>query len=385
MVITYGAGGGPPDNYPVATLRNNNSDRPRQRPTMTDIAKQVGVSQSTVSLVLNHMTGAKVAAATRERVFAVAAELGYQLPRRKTTAPAAPPAASGVRRNLVVYIADEIATSPHPAVTIDGARSAAWEHNCLLSVHVIGGDRELEDAALEAALANPALLGLVYATIFTREVEPPAALARRRPGVSCVLLNCTSRERKLSSVIPGEIGGGIAATEHLIQAGHRRIGFINGEPWMDAGRDRLKGYRQALATADLPFDAALVRDGDWMSGTGFEHAMALLQLERPPTAIFCANDLMALGALEAARQLGLALPRQLSIIGYDDQEIARYAHPPLSTVLLPNYALGQWAVERLIDEAAATEPLPPRQAKVECLLVQRDSVAPPGDRPAVIS
>ena len=352
---------------------------------MTDIAKQVGVSQSTVSLVLNHMTGAKVAAATRERVFAVAAELGYQLPRRKTTAPAAPPAASGVRRNLVVYIADEIATSPHPAVTIDGARSAAWEHNCLLSVHVIGGDRELEDAALEAALANPALLGLVYATIFTREVEPPAALARRRPGVSCVLLNCTSRERKLSSVIPGEIGGGIAATEHLIQAGHRRIGFINGEPWMDAGRDRLKGYRQALATADLPFDAALVRDGDWMSGTGFEHAMALLQLERPPTAIFCANDLMALGALEAARQLGLALPRQLSIIGYDDQEIARYAHPPLSTVLLPNYALGQWAVERLIDEAAATEPLPPRQAKVECLLVQRDSVAPPGDRPAVIS
>lgn len=340
---------------------------------MTDIAKLVGVSQSTVSLVLNHMTGAKVSGATRDKVFAVAAELGYQLPRRKTTAPAAPPAPSGVRRNLVVYLADEVATSPHPAVTIDGARSAAWEHNCLVSVHVTGGDRELEDATLEAVLGNPAVLGVVYATIFTREVELPARL--QNPALPCVLLNCTSRPRTRSSVVPGEVGGGFAATEHLINHGHRRIGFINGEPWMDAARDRLKGYRQALATADLPFDAQLVRDGDWMSGSGFEHAMALLQLERPPTAIFCANDLMALGALEAAKQLGLAVPGQVSVLGYDDQEIARHAHPALSTVLLPNYAMGQWAVERLLEEAASEEPSAPRHIKMDCPLVPRDSVS----------
>lgn len=339
---------------------------------MTDIAKLAGVSQSTVSLVLNHMTGAKVSPATRDKVFTVAAGLGYQLPRRKTTAPAAPPAASGTRRNLVVYLADEVATSPHPAMTIDGARAAAWEHNCLLSVHVTGGDRELEDATLEAALANPAVLGVVYATIFTREVELPRRLDGSTP---CVLLNCTSRHRAWSSVVPGEVGGGCAATEHLIAHGHTRIGFINGEPWMDAARDRLKGYRQALATADLPFDARLVRDGDWMSGTGFEHAMALLQLERRPTAIFCANDLMALGALEAAKQLGLPVPHEVSILGYDDQEIARHAHPPLSTVLLPNFAMGQWAVERVIAEAAADQRLPPRHIKMDCPLVERDSVA----------
>ncbi|AEG92860.1 transcriptional regulator, LacI family-like protein [Ramlibacter tataouinensis TTB310] len=333
------------------------------------------MSQSTVSLVLNHMTGAKVSPATRERVFAVAEELGYQLPRRKTTAPAAPPAASGVRRNLIVYLADELSTTSHPAVTIDGARAAAWEHNCLLSVHVTGADRELEDATLETVLANPAVLGVVYATIFTREVELPVRLARRRDPLPCVLLNCLHRERMLSSVIPGEVGGGYAATEHLIEHGHRRIGFINGEPWMDAARDRLKGYRQALATADLPFDPRLVRDGDWMSGSGFEQAMSLLQLERRPTALFCANDLMALGALEAARQLGLSMPDQLSIVGYDDLEIARHAHPALTTVLLPNFGMGQWAVERLIEEAAAQEPLAPRQIKMDCPLVPRDSVA----------
>ncbi len=344
---------------------------------MTDIAKQVGVSQSTVSLVLNHMTGAKVSPVTRERVFAAAEELGYQLPRRKTTAPAAPPAAGGVRRNLVVYLADELSTTSHPAVTIDGARAAAWEHNCLLSVHVTGADRELEDATLETVLANPAVLGVVYATIFTREVELPPRLSRRHDNLPCVLLNCTQRGRNLSSVVPGEVGGGYAATEHLIEQGHRRIGFINGEPWMDAARDRLRGYREALATADLPFDARLVRDGDWMSGSGFTQALSLLQQERPPTAIFCANDLMALGALEAARQLGLHIPEQLSIVGYDDQEIARHAHPPLTTVLLPNYAMGQWAVERLIDEAAASEPLPARQVKMECLLVQRESARQP--------
>ncbi len=348
---------------------------PRTRPTMTDIAKQAGVSQSTVSLVLNQMTGAKVSPATRERVFDVARELGYQLPRRKTLATAAPPAAGGARRNLIVYLADEIATSQHPSITIDGARAAAWEHNCLLAVHVTGGDRELQDATLEAVLAQPSLLGVVVASIFTRDIELPAALAAR-PHVPAVLLNCTCSDRSRSSVIPGEVGGAFAAVEHLLAQGHRRIGFINGEPWMDAARDRLKGYRQALATADLPFDPALVREGDWMSGTGYQQALSLLRQPRPPSAIFCANDLMALGALDAARELGLAVPGQLSLIGYDDQEQARHARPALSTVLLPNFAMGQWAVERLIDEAAQG-PLPARQIKMDCPLVPRESVAAP--------
>jgi LacI family transcriptional regulator len=361
-------------NNGAVTKNDSTTAKPKQRPTMTDIAQKIGVSQSTVSLVLNQMTGAKVAQATRDKVFAVAAELGYELPRRKTRLPAAPPSVGGARRNMVVYIADEISTSPHPALSIDGARTAAWEHNCLLSVQVTGGDRELEDAIVEATLGNPAVLGVVYATIFTREVELPRAL--QAGSLACVLLNCTTRLRRRSSVVPGEVGGGFAATEHLIASGHTRIGFINGEPWMDAARDRLRGYRQALATADLPFDPDLVRDGDWMSGSGFEHATALMRLKRPPTAIFCANDPMALGALAAINALGLAVPGDVSVLGYDDQEAASHAHPPLSTVLLPNFAMGQWAVERLIEEASGTDGAAGlRHIKMDCPLVLRQSVS----------
>ena len=357
--------------------KESRTAQPGPRPTMTDIATEAGVSQSTVSLVLNHMSGAKVAPETRERVLAVAAQLGYQLLRRKTMAPPAAPAADGAVRNVVVYLADEIATSPHPAQTMDGARTAAWEQNCLLSVFVTGGDVALEEACVRSALANPAVLGVVYASTFTRQIKLPAALSRwHGTGGRCVLLNCSGGGRDISSVVPGEVAGGFAATERLVGAGHRRIAFINGEPWMDAAQDRLKGYRQALATADIAFDAELVRDGDWMSGSGFDHALALLRQPRPPSAIFCANDLMALGVLEAAKKLGLSVPEQLSVMGYDDQEIARHAHPPLSTVLLPNYAMGHWAVERLLQEASAPQPGVARFIKMECPVVDRASVAP---------
>jgi LacI family transcriptional regulator len=232
-------------------------------------------------------------------------------------------------------------------------------------------------------LNNQALLGVVYSSIFTRKITLPDALS----DVPTVLLNCYDDARSLSTVVPGEVGGGHTATEYLISAGHTRIGFINGEPWMDAARDRLKGYRQALATADLPFDARLVRDGDWMSGTGFEHTLSLMAEPKPPTAIFCANDLMALGAIEALKQLGMKVPDNVAVMGYDDQEIARHTHPPLTTVLLPNYEMGRWAVEALIAEttqgSAANKEVRRRQIKVDCTLVERDSVRRPNKNDVV--
>ncbi|MBB5189465.1 LacI family transcriptional regulator [Silvimonas terrae] len=346
---------------------------PQRRPTMTDIAKSAGVSQSTVSLVLNNNVGsAKLSDKTRAKVLKIAAELGYRLTHRTTAAPQR-------GRNMIGYIVDSISTSPHPVVSVDGARDAAWEHDCVLSVFATRGDPEVEEATINALLANPTLVGVVYSTIFTRKVEVPEALKR----VPTVLLNCYTDERNFSHVEPGEVGGGHNATEYLINAGHTRIGFINGEPWMDAAKDRFKGYRQALATADLPFDPRLVRDGDWMSGTGFEQTLSLMAEPRPPTAIFCANDLMALGALEALKQLGLKAPDDVAIMGYDDQEIARHTHPPLTTVLLPNYEMGRWAVDTLIAEAASPEDAATqgaqrkRHIKMECPLVVRESVACP--------
>ncbi|CAN7385428.1 LacI family DNA-binding transcriptional regulator [Massilia sp. LjRoot122] len=333
---------------------------------MTDIAKLAGVSQSTVSLVINHMSGAKVSAATRNKVLRIARELGYPVERMGHAAPIE-------ARNLIVYLSDELSTSPHAMQTIDGARDAAWEHDCLLSAYATRNDPAYEGAVLARMLADPALLGVVYATIFTRAVTVPALLAQ----VPTVLLNCYQKERRerlYSSVVPSEVLGGYAATMHLLDAGHRRIGFINGEGWIEAAAERLKGYRQALSTRDIPFEPLLVREGDWQVSSGHAHAQALLALPDPPTALFCANDLMAVGAIEAVRERGLDVPRQVSVVGYDDQDIARYTQPPLSTVLLPNYEMGRWAAESLI--AQVNGGVSRRTSmKMDCPLVERDSVA----------
>jgi LacI family transcriptional regulator len=334
---------------------------------MTDIAKLAGVSQSTVSLVINHMSGAKVSKVTRETVLRIARELGYPVERHAHQG-----AKQAQIRNLIVYLTDELTTSPHAMQTIDGAKDAAWEHDCLVAVFATRGDPEVEAAVFARMLDHPALLGVIYSTIFTRAVTVPAALA----DTPAVLLNCHTRDRGRAAVVPGELLGGYAATMHLIENGHSRIGFINGEHWIEAAAERLKGYRQALATADIPFDPVLVRSGDWQVAAGYEHALGLLDVPQRPTALFCANDLMAIGALDAARERKLAVPRDLSIVGYDDQDIARYTHPPLTTVLLPNYEMGRWAADSLIAQVRGNHTVN-AVIKMECPLVARDSVAPP--------
>ena len=331
------------------------------RPTMIDVANEARVSQTTVSLVLNHADGARLSQETRERVIKAAARLGYQ-PGRRVGAPAAASAAS------IGFVCDEISTDPWTAIGLDGVREKAWEHGLTVTVMVTRGDADMEAAALAQLAAQP-LLGLVYATINTRLIDPPAALFR----MPAVLLNCHAAHGSLTSVVPGEAAGGHAATDVLIRAGHRRIGYINGEASMEASRQRLRGYRQALATADLPFDPDLLREGNWQPFSGYEATLALMALPSPPTAIFCANDLMAVGCYEALRELGLNIPADVAVMGYDDREIAQHLHPPLSSVLLPHFEMGSIAAEMLIDAAAGSASRP-RQIKVECPIVMRKSV-----------
>jgi LacI family transcriptional regulator len=348
-----------------------------RRATMTDIAKLAGVSQSTVSLVINHLSGARVSRTTRDTVLRIARELGYPLERHRARRDSKPgrPGQGEARqsRNLIVFLTDELTTSPHAMQTMDGAKDGAWDQDCLMAVFATRGDPEQEQAVLARMLDHPALLGVIYSTIFTRAVSVPPLLH----GVRTVLLNCHSRDRLHSSVVPAEQGGGYAATAHLLACGHRRIGFINGEGWIEAAGERLKGYKRALAEAGVAYDPSLVREGDWQVSSGYEHALALLGAAQRPSALFCANDLMAVGALDAARELKLAVPRDLSVMGYDDQDLARYTHPPLSTVLLPNYEMGRWAAETLIAEVrTGSGNIATLQS--ECPLVSRDSVGPPG-------
>jgi LacI family transcriptional regulator len=366
---SWGAGRAeaPGEPRPEADAARTQPARPAGRVTMTDVARIAGVSQSSVSLVLNQMTGARISDATRQRVLEAARQVGYELPGLRRAA------AVAVERNTIAYIVDEISTSPHPVVNLDGARDIAWDSGFLVEAHVTRSNAELETATIEAIKRDQTVLGVIYSTIFTRQVVLPRSLE----AVPTVLLNCYTSDRRHLSILPGEVAGGFTATTHLVGLGHRRIGFINGEPWMDASLDRLKGHRQALATADIAFDPALMRHGDWLPLTGYQHSLALMRLPQPPTAILCANDLMAIGAMEAMAELGLRVPDDVSVMGYDDQELARYTHPPLTTLVLPNYEMGRRAAEALIDQAVHGKAARPMTIKIDGPLVERGSTAPP--------
>ena len=327
---------------------------------MTDVANAAGVSQTTVSLVLNHADGARLSAQTRERVIKAATQLGYRPVRRGGV-----PGTSGA--TAIGFVCDEISTDPWTSIGLDGVREKAWERGFTVSVAVTRGDADMERAVLAQMAAQP-LLGLIYATINTRQIHAPKLPA----PAPIVLLNCYVADRSLPSVLPGEVSGGHIATDFLLHAGHRRIGYINGEPRMEASRDRLKGYRQAMATADLPVDPELVLEGNWQPQSGYTRTHELMRLPSPPTEIFCANDLMAIGCYEALRELGLSIPDDVAVMGYDDREIAQHLHPPLTTVLLPHFEMGTIAAEILFDTAARPA-VRAQQIKVECPLVKRGS------------
>ncbi len=334
-------------------------------PTMTDVAAAAGVSQTTVSLVLNEVNGARLSQNTIDRVRAAADQLGYRLTRRGSRRP---PMAGGTTLGIVV---NELSTDPWMALAIDGARDKAWEYGLTLSVAVTRGDAEMEQAVFSRLMANP-LHGLLYGAIHTQRIDPSPSLYR----APTVLLNCYAADRSLASVVPAEVQGGRTATRCLADVGHRRIAMIEGEALMDASRDRLRGYQQALAAHKIAFDPDLVRPGNWEPSAGYSQTIALMKLKAPPTAIFCANDLMALGCMEALTELGLRVPHDVSVVGYDDRSVARSTRPQLTTVLLPHFEMGAAAAELMLTKKIRRSG-PHPQIKVACPLVERDTVAPP--------
>jgi LacI family transcriptional regulator len=332
---------------------------------MTDVAQKAGVSQSTVSVVLNGTPGIKISSETRARVAAAVTELGYRhqksLPRRGT----------GVRQVAIVF--DQLSTTPEPAVSIDGAREEAWKTGHVIAAYQTFNDPYMEPRTIDLVLRNRAD-AIVYATAMTRMVSVPEALYNA--GVPVVLLNCFSADRHFPAVIPGEVAGGHRATDALIGAGHRRIAHITGEMWMDAARDRLKGYRDALATADIPYDPDLVLEGNWQPSAGYEHTRTLMTSANPPTAIFCANDRMAVGCYEALKELGHRIPDDVSVIGYDDEEVARHLSPQLTTMVLPHRAMGRWAIDKALSGGELHRDKY-HVVKLECPLIERASIGPP--------
>lgn len=316
------------------------------------------MSRATVSFVVNGVTGVTISPSTRQRVWDAVAELGFQTNEL----------ARGLRShqsNVIGLVTKEIATTPYAVGIIRGAQEAAVDHGkTLLIVDVDGRDGAIENALDK--LGQWRAEGYIFATDYHRETEVPAQMAH----LPAVLVNCFSDDAGLPVVVPDEVQGGLTATRALIGAGHRRIGFVNGPADSTASAGRLEGYRAALGEAGLSFDERLVRDGDWWQESGARGAAELLDLAEPPTALFCGNDWMAMGAYDIVKERGLSIPDDIAIIGFDNrEEIAAHMRPPLSTVALPYREMGREAVNCLLDR---TESAPTRH-RLPCPLIVRES------------
>ncbi len=185
-------------------------------------------------------------------------------------------------------------------------------------------------------------------------------------------------DHSLPSVVPDERFGGLQATEYLINKGHRRIGLINNEIPVPAKFGRHAGYQEALSIHNIPYDESLVYEGsDGVPSGGYDGAMHLMPIQDPPTALFCFNDRMAMGAYDALRKLNLSIPKDVAVIGFDNQDlIAADLYPGLTTMALPHYEMGQWAVRHLLELIQDPDLLSNGQSlqnKLECPIVERAS------------
>lgn len=343
--------------------------RSSKPPGIKDVARVAGVSAATVSQVLNDVPGSRISVETRQRIHRAAADLGY-VPNRL---------ARGMRTGrsgMLGLISDTIATTPFAGSIVVGAQDAALKHGCTLVLVSTDGDPTVEEKAAQALLQHR-VDGFLYATMFHRRVDLPPALE----SVPTVLLDAASDRAELPSVVPDEVGGAEAAVDELLAHGHRRIGFITNEDDVPATHGRLEGYRNSLARAGIELDPDLVLDDESVTAGGYRTARRMLDRPDRPTALFCYNDRMAMGAYRAAAELGLRIPEDLSVVGFDNQLLlAEGLHPGLTTVALPHYEMGEWAVNALVallDGRPVVDGEQSFPVTLPCPLVRRASVAAP--------
>jgi LacI family transcriptional regulator len=335
--------------------------------TLADVARRAGLSTTAASRLLNGREGTRLSDDARRRVLAAAEELGYRpnvaarsLRLQKTA--------------TIALISDTVATTRFAGGMIRGALNAARERDHVLLIAETQGDPDLERDAIDAMLHRQ-VDGIIYAAMYSRRLTPPAQLLT----VPTVLLNATSAHR-LPSVLPAEEQAGYAVAAALLGQGHRNVAVIgrNEAYERDSRRSlaaglRLRGIRKALADKGLRL-AASERAEDWDVSWGYDGMSSLLRRPSRPSGIICMNDRLAFGAYNAAAEAGLNIPKDVSIVSFDDDPIAEWLRPGLTTAALPHEEMGQLAAELLLDEAVE-----PGIRWVPMPLRERGSIAaPPG-------
>jgi DNA-binding LacI/PurR family transcriptional regulator len=335
------------------------------RSTLTGIAAEAGVSVSTVSKVLNGRTD--VAPGTRERIGRLLRRHGYELDSRL---------GFGIV-DLLIGIGDcppPTRHEPWAEELIQGAVEAAAQDQHVVVVTTVGSPSEfnrwLELAAARGTVGALSILHLPHGEELKRlaAAEIPVVVIDpvEEPGAGIRSVGTTNWH------------GGLSATRHLIELGHRRIAAICGPEGLWSSRARLDGYRAAMQEAGLTVDKALIRRGQFSVDTGREQSMHLLGLADPPTAIVAGSDSQAFGVLQALSQLRLRAPDDVSVVGFDDVPVAAWATPPLTTIRQPLAAMAATAFRMLRASGAENQT---QHVELATTLIVRQSTAPPPPRP----
>lgn len=312
----------------------------RRRATSLEVARAAGVSRTTVSFVLNDVPGVRITEETRRRVLEAARRLNYH------PDAAARRLVSG-RTHIIGLVLrqtpQQMAADAFLPEALHGLSRAARQHG----FHVLLEALDPSDPArhYSTLVRENHVDGLVLSGPRSDDDELSQLHSEGFP----IVLQGQLPGSGVPSVDVDNMAGARTAVEYLLRLGHRRIGLItNAPPVYTAAAARLAGYRSALEAAGLHYDESLVRCGNFTAESGWTAMLDLLRESERPTAVFVASDLVAIGAVAAAREAGLCVPDDLAVVGFDDIPLARYVDPPLTTIRLPAFALGFAAGDLLI-------------------------------------
>jgi DNA-binding LacI/PurR family transcriptional regulator len=328
--------------------------------SIKDVASTAGVSVATVSRVLNN--NPRVKSPARARILAAIDQLGYQ--------------PSGIARNMrsqsvrVIGLVISDIQNPFFTTLVRAVEDVAYENQ--YTVLLCNSDEDLQKEQLYIdVLSRERVAGAIIVPT-GKDAFTPLLNAR----VPVVMVDRIVADRVADAVVLDNVAGAFAATKHLIELGHRRIGLVGAPTSVSVGRERQRGYEKALRASKLKFDPNLICIGNFKEQGGYQAARALLEREPRPTAILAVNNLMTLGACQAIAEKRLRIPKDISVIGFDDMPWFALLTPPLTAVRQPTYEIGVQAARllfaRMQDNTRAVET---RVLKPE--LIVRGSTAPP--------
>jgi LacI family transcriptional regulator len=333
--------------------------------TIKDVARHSGVSIKTVSRVVNNL--AEVSSETRQKVQQVILELGYQ---PNATARNLVNGKTNTVGVIIPHSADYIFTHSFFTQVLRGIAEVLSANNFDMHLH-LAHDNE----PYASLYSQRKVDGLILMSI---PIGDPGIKGLDKSGAPCVF-TCRLSDAGESDIsfVDADFEGGVGlAMDHLISLGHRRIGLLTGAENLVSVKLRKQGYLKALKKNDIPVIEGYVLAGDFTSESGYDLALQIMQHPSPPSALVCGDDMMAFGAIKAVTELGYCVPKDISIVGFDDINLSQFSTPQLTTIRQEKYQKGRIAAETLLTLIQNKDNGPQRQIITETSLIVRASTAP---------